>query len=265
MMEFEGSQMQTSRIFLLASTVIAAPFVQAQTQTATAPVLQGSASAQSSAAPLRYAEPSAHRTRDNNGGRDRRDNDRQERDRRDREGRRGCDHNHNQPCNKCSTVIIGGGSYYAPGTVPVYPGYSSYPTYGYPNNYPSYPYTYAPPISGSSVTISTPGFSNGTFTAFPWSTTVTTFSNGYSSGTVITPGCGTGYYPSYPSYPAYPTYVPGAQVQGYRGAATPGYGAYGYNSGGLSVGYSNQRSSGYSTGFGHYSSRSSGVSIGIGR
>jgi hypothetical protein len=255
MMEFEGSQMQTSRIFLLAATVITAPFVQAQTQTATAPVLQGSAAAQSSAAPLRYAEPSAHRTRDNNGGRDRRD----------RDGRRGCDHNHNQPCNKCSTVIIGGGSYYAPGTVPVYPGYSSYPTYGYPNNYPNYPYTYAPPISGSSVTISTPGFSNGMFTAFPWSTTVTTFGNGYSNGTIIQPGCGTGYYPSYPSYPAYPTYVPGPQVQGYRGAATPGYGAYGYNSGGFSVGYSNQRSSGYSTGFGHYSSRSSGVSIGIGR
>jgi hypothetical protein len=190
----------------------------------------------------------------------RRNHDRDERRERDR--RHGCEHDSTQHCNTCSTIIIGAGGYYAPGTVPVYPGYSTYPGYGYPNNYPTYPYTYAPPVSGSSVTISSPGFSNGTFTSFPYSTTVTTFNSGYPNGTVVVPGCAPGYYPS---YPAYPTYAPGGYLQGYRGAATPGYGAYGYNSGGFSVGYSNQRSSGYSTGLGHYSSRSSGISIGVGR
>ena len=248
--------MQLSRFFLLSIAIASAPLVDAQTKatpTANAPVADARVMGAPNAAtttrqPLMYKESYS-----SSGGR-RHDRD----ERRNRDGRRGCDHDHNRPCNRCSTVIIGAGGYY-PGTVPVYPGYSSYPTYGYPNNYPAYPY--APSVSGSSVTISSPGFSNGMFTAFPYSTTVTTFNSGYPNGTVIAPGCAPGYYPS---YPAYPTYVPGGHLQGYRGAATPGYGAYGYSGGGLSVGYSNHHSSGYSTGLGHYSSRSSGISIGVG-
>jgi hypothetical protein len=123
--------------------------------------------------------------------------------------RRDCTHRDcaPRPSRGGVTVIInnGAGGYYGP----VYPGYPAYPTYGYP----AYPYGYGQAYSGSSVTVSTPGFSNGTFTVFPWSSTVTTFNSA----------------PAYaPRFPAYPTYVP--NVNGYRGAATPNYN---YNNGAI--------------------------------
>lgn len=183
---------------------------------------------------------------DRDAERDRAERDHADRDRRDRERRD----------NRDGSVIIG--NTYPPGTntiiLPIYPGYPSYQGYApYPNyNVPVYPY-------GSSVTVSTPGYNDGTFNVFPWTSTVTT----YGTAPVAPNYYGYRHYPSYPScppgysaYPNYPSY-PAPYLQGYRGAATPGYvfnggsfpsGAYitgstnGYSSG-FSAGYSNGRTS----------------------
>jgi hypothetical protein len=174
-----------------------------------------------------------------------RDHDRDGRDR-DHDGRDGNDrdHRHDTYPDGGTTVIVNGG-YYAPGAV--YPGYAPYPSYVVP----AYPYGYAAPVTGSSVTISTPGYSNGPFTMFPSTTTVTTFGN-----PVVPNYYGYRPYSNCAPYPNYPMYVP--NVQGYRGAATPGYNFNGgsFPSGAFVTGstsnYGSTFSAGISTGHGHH-------------
>ena len=232
--------MQSSRNFVLAATVVLSPMftilapVQAQTQPVTRPQVFKESNAMSGQGTQRWSN-------DRDADRDR---DRDRRDRDDRDHRYG-DHRDQRD----GTVIIGNPNTYPPGNtviVPVYPGYAPYPTYGPSYGapaYPSYPYGYNVPQSGASVTVSTPGYNDGTFNVFPWSSTVTTF------------GPAPGYYgnypscPPYPNYPAYPTYVP--NVSGYRGAATPGYYYNGgsYPSGAFITGSTNGYSTGFSAGY----------------
>ena len=250
--------MHSSRNFLLVTTLAAAPLftpllavlqpVQAQTQV----VSQNGIVYQSPTRPQVFKETNAMsgqktqywgNDRDADRDRDRDRNRRHDRDNRDE----------NNAPNACApgTTVVAVPVY--PGTV--YPGYAPYPTYG-GYGVPSYPY-------GGSVTISTPGYNDGTFNVFPSTTTVTAF----GSAPVVSNYYG---YGNYPSYPAYPTYAP--NLQGYRGAATPGYNVgfgtgYNYNGGsfpggafiaGSNSGYSN----GYSTGFNAgYSNGQTGISI----
>lgn len=233
--------MKAVRFILIAATaaVLTAPVAQAQTHVTSGngqydkdALAQRQAAMQAapsrnasvgSAAPLRYAN-----------------------DRDARRGRNGRD----------VTVVIGNQPNCAPVGVPVgvpvYPGYPQYPAYGAP----AYPYGYLPPTYGTSVSVSTPGYSDGTYTVFPWSTTVSTYGNA------------PGHYPryqSYPSYPAYPTYVPGNVINGYRGAASPtvitNMIPYSYTTGTFLGG-----SYGVGTGIGSFSigrsSTSSGFSVG---
>lgn len=141
------------------------------------------------------------------------------------------------------SVIIGSNAACAPTTnnTVIFQSYPGYPVY---NQYPAYPYGYGNSVSGSSVTVSTPGYNDGTFNVFPWTTTVTTFNStpnyyGYRNYQNCQP------YPAFSSYPAYPTYAnPG--LQGYRGAA----GGYNFNGGSFPSGaYITGSTSGYSSGF----------------
>lgn len=225
---------QSSRKFLLATLVTtlvtAAPFLvasnpaQAQTQV----VSQNGVIYQSPTRPQVFKESHATSGQSSQRWGNDRDTDRDRRNGRDyREGGRRDHYDRNDSIP--SACAPGSNTVFVP-VYPNYPGYAPYPTYPY----------------GSSVTVSTPGYNDGTFNVFPWSTTVTTFGSAPVHN-----------YHGYHNYPAYPTYVPGPGTYGYRGAATPGYiynggsfpsgafitgsaNAYGA---GLSAGYSNGRTS----------------------